>query len=124
MVFLMFTSGNKNDIGYKVSRMNLLLTVYDVPAWKTLGDVSGLPLITDAPLAAKGEALLQPVQTLSALSALLLQLPAGQSLWSAVVPAEYFLANAIENGTALDDAAAQWQQETNALLALQAQNRR
>src|SRR5690554_134417 len=104
--------------------MNLLLTVYDIPAWKTLGDVSGLPLITDAPLATKGEALLQPVQALSAVSALLLQLPAAQSLWLAVVQVEYFLANAIENGNALDDAAAQWQQETNALLKLQAQKRR
>lgn len=105
--------------------MSLILTVYNTPDWKMLADVSNLPLITDAPLAiAVGDALLQPVQPLSAVPALLLQLPAGQSLWLAAVQAEYFLANAIESGSDLKGAAVQWEQQTNALLTLQSQKRR
>ena len=105
--------------------MSLLLTVYNTPAWKALADASNLLSIIDAPLElTAGDALVQSVQSLSALPALLLQLPAGQTLWIAAVQAELFLANAIEAGNDLKEAALQWEQQTRALLTLQSQKRR
>lgn len=105
--------------------MSLLLTVYNTPAWKALADASGLPMITDAPSTAlEGVALLQSVQSLSSVSALLLQLPAENNIWLAAVQAEYFLANAIENGNSLAEASMQWQEQTSALLTLHRQQRR
>jgi hypothetical protein len=105
--------------------MSLLLTVYNTPAWQALVSTSGLPLITDTSMVEmEGVALLQPVQSLAALPALLSQLLAGQCHWLATVQAEYFLANAIENGSALAEAATQWEQQTSAVLTLQRQQRR
>jgi hypothetical protein len=104
--------------------MSLLLTVYNTSTWKTLARVSGLPLINDIPNGLEGPALLLPVQSLSALPALLSQLVDEKKIWLAAEQAEYFLTNAIESGSTFGDAAQQWLEQTNALLTLQRQNRR
>lgn len=105
--------------------MSLLLTVYSTPTWKAFAHVSGLPLITEVPFSmTETAALLIPEQPLSTLSTLVLGLPSGHSLWLAVEQAEYFLANAIENGKDLENAAKQWQEQTSVLLTLHSQHRR
>lgn len=105
--------------------MSLLLTVYNVPAWKTFVNVSGLQLIDEAALHTDSNAtILQSTQSLPSLSALLSGLSSGQTLWLAVVQAEYFLANMLENGNVLTEAAQAWEQLTNGLLALQRQQRK
>lgn len=104
--------------------MSLLLTVYNTPAWKTLTDSIGLPLINDTtPVVHTKLAALQPIQELPTVSALLLGLSTGQALWVATVQAEHYLANAIENGISLADAAKAWELKTNTLLNLQRQQR-
>lgn len=105
--------------------MSILLTVYDTPVWKTFIDGTKLPVINEAkPLVNSGAVVLQPPQALSTVSALVSGLATEQTLWLAAVQAEYFLANALENGAALKDAAQQWQQQTTTLLTLQRQQRK
>ncbi|MGM8227456.1 hypothetical protein ACSV5M_12790 [Cellvibrio sp. ARAG 10.3] len=105
--------------------MSLMLTVYSSPAWDSLANVCGLPVITDAALATeKYLAVLRTVQPLSAVSSLVLQSQGNGDFLLAVVQAEHFLANAIREGEKLEEASAQWELQVNALLALQAQHRR
>ena len=105
--------------------MNLLLTVYNTPLWKTFAEVSGLPLINEAtPQVNTTAAVLQPTQPLSTLSALLSGLTNEQTLWLAVVQVEHFLADALEHGSTLVEASQQWMQQTKILLDLQRQQRR
>lgn len=105
--------------------MSLLLTVYNTPTWKTFVNVSGLPVIDEATLLVNSNtAILQPAQSLPIVSALLSGLSSGQTLWIAVVQAEHFLANVIENGNTLEEAAQAWEQLTNGLLGLQRQQRK
>ncbi len=113
-------------LSYKtVIPMSLLLTVYNSPHWKTFAENCGLPLINEAtPQINTAIAVLQPTQSLSTLSAMLSGLAIEQTLWLAVVQAEYFLADAVEYGGALAAAAQLWTQQTKALLDLQRQQRR
>ncbi len=105
--------------------MSLLLTVYNTSVWKTFIDASGLPLINEAtPQVNSSAAILQPTQSLPTVSALLSGLSNGQTLWLAVVQAEYFLANVLENGSTLEEAAQAWEQQTTGLLGLQRQQRK
>lgn len=103
--------------------MSILLTVHNTHDWNTLVDASGLPRIHHAADPGEGTHILPPAQNLTALSALALQLPAGQQLWLAVVQAEYFLADAMINGSSLNEAAQTWAEQTTALLNLQRQQR-
>lgn len=105
--------------------MSLLLTAYDTPVWKVFVDGTKLPVINEVKsLVNAGVAVLQPPQALSTVSVLLSGLATEQTLLLATVQAEYFLAHALEHGTALKDAAQQWQQQTTALLTLQRQQRK
>jgi myosin heavy subunit len=105
--------------------MSLLLTVYNTSVWKTFVDASGLPLINESTTQVNTTAaVLQPTQPLSTLSALLSSVANEQTLWLAVVQAEYFLADALENGDTLAGASQQWEQQTRALLDLQRKQRR
>lgn len=105
--------------------MSLLLTVYNTSAWKILTDSIGLPLINETtPVVHTKVAALQPIQELPTVSALLLGLSTGQALWVATVQAEHYLANAIENGISLADAAKAWELKTSTLLNLQRQQRK
>jgi len=105
--------------------MSLLLTVYDASVWKTFVDASGLPLIDEASSAVASDvAIILPAQALPTVSDLLSSLQNERVVWLAAVQAEYFLAEALNNGSTLAEAANAWEQQTNALLSLQRQQRK
>jgi len=105
--------------------MNLLLTVYNTSAWKTFVDAAGLPLIDEAASAVMPDpAIILPAQSLPTVSGLLSGLSPERAVWLAVVQAEYYLADALNNGSTLAEAANAWEQQTNALLGLQRQQRK
>ena len=105
--------------------MSLLLTVYNTSVWKTFVDASGLPLLNEATSGPQPDsAILYPVQSLPSVSILLSALQNEQSIWLAVVQAEYFLADALERGSTLLEAAQQWIEQTDALLDLQRKQRK
>lgn len=105
--------------------MSLLLTVYNTPAWKTFVSICGMPIINEAaPVVNSNTSILLPTQSLPALTALLPDLSDGQIFWLAVVQAEHFIADALESGGTLAEAAQAWEQQTNALLRLQQQQRK
>jgi hypothetical protein len=93
--------------------MNLLLTLYQTPAWNSLIEQLSLPETN----------LLKPVQTPAELQQLSKKLEQNQTLWIGYVQAEHHLANAVEQGKQLNAAAKEWQQITQTLLTQQAQNR-
>lgn len=105
--------------------MSLLLTVYNTPVWKTFADACGLPLLNEAASAPLLDAvILLPIQSLPGVSAILSERQSEQLVWLAVVQAEYFMAEALETGSTLTEAANAWEQQTNALLGLQRQQRK
>jgi len=105
--------------------MSLLLTVYDASAWKNFVDASGLPLINDADSAiVHNDAIILSAQSLPAVSEVLSGLTPGHVVWLAALQAEYFLADALTNGSTLAEAANAWEQQTNGLLGLQRQQRK
>ena len=105
--------------------MSLLLTVYDASVWKTFVDASGLPLINEGTSAVVHyDAILLPAQSLPTVSDVLSGLTLNHVVWLAAVQAEYFLADALTNGSTLAEAANAWEQQTNALLGLQRQQRK
>lgn len=104
--------------------MSLLLTVYNTSVWKTFVDASGLPLLNEAASGHQPDSgILYPIQSLPSVSILLSALQNEQSVWLAVVQAEYFMADALERGSTLQEAAQQWIEQTDALLDLQRKHR-
>lgn len=104
--------------------MSLLLTVYNTSVWKTFVDASGLPLLNVATTSLPKAAILPAIQSLPNVSVLLSELPSEKSVWLAAVQAEYFIADSLEKGSTLTEAATAWEQQTNALLGLQRQQRK
>lgn len=104
--------------------MSLILTIYQTPVWKTFAEACGLPLVTVSDPQTKDAAVLEQSQPLSSVSALLSLAPSEQTLWIAVVQAEYFLADALENGRTLAEASKEWMEQTDTLLDLQRKQRR
>lgn len=105
--------------------MSLLLTVYDASVWKTFVDASGLLPINEVASAVMPDAaIILPAQSLPTVSDLLSGLPPERVVWLAAVQAEYFLAEALNKGSTLAEAANAWEQQTNALLGLQRQQRK
>lgn len=105
--------------------MSLLLTIYNNPAWETFVSLSGLPSTSEAAApVSSGAAILRVTQSLSSVSDLLSNLSHGQRLWLAIVQAEHYLANLLESGETLAEAAKTWEHLTNGLLALQRQQRK
>lgn len=104
--------------------MNLLLTVYATPAWKTFTNVCPLSLVSE-PAAIRqdqGAALLEPVLPPSSIPSIVIN--STRLYWLAVVQAEHYLASALENEITLESAAKQWYEITTAVLNLQRQHRR
>lgn len=104
--------------------MNVFLTVYNTSTWQPFINASGLNVIDCLPTSTTDACALLTPQPLSSLSALLEKLPNTQQVWIATVQAEHFIAEAIDNGQSLTDAANHWQQLTTDLLGLQSKQRR
>lgn len=104
--------------------MNLLLTTYDTFLWKEFVSATGLPIAEQASVIDSSTAIIEPIQSTTEISALLSDLSQEQALWLAIVQAEYFIANSIENGSSLIEAAFAWKQKTSAILDLHRQHRR
>jgi hypothetical protein len=105
--------------------MSLILTVYKTSLWKTFAESCGLPLITaSAPQTNAVTAVLGQTQSLPTVSALLSRASDEHPLWLAAVQAEYFLADALESGATILEAAQEWVEQTDALLDLQRKQRK
>lgn len=105
--------------------MSLLLTVHKTSLWKRLAELTGLPLSNEAVLhATTATIVLEPIQSISTISALISEQSSEATVWLGVVQAEYFLADALENGQPLSDAAREWEQQTIQLLDLQRKQRK
>jgi len=104
--------------------MNVFLTVYNTPIWESLINASGISGTDNTHALEKKICALLPPQTLSMLPTLLEQQQNIQQIWVAVVQAEYFIADAIEKGQSLVNAAHEWKQLTNDLLHYQSKHRK
>lgn len=105
--------------------MNILLTIYDTPAWELLAHATGVTLADTLPLTNnEAQVLLRPVQKMTALVDIVLTDAAPHMLFLGVVQAEYYIAYAVENGSSIESAAARWQSKTYELLSIQRKNRK
>lgn len=103
--------------------MNILLTIYNTPAWELLANAVGVA-ITESLLSKKADTqvLLRPIQKTPTLAELASE--DSEMLFCGVVQAEYYIAYAIENGSSIESAAMRWQAKTEELLAKQRQHRK
>src|SRR5690606_32604393 len=102
--------------------MSLVLTTYNLSDWDTFSVLSKLPQ-TQPGVHTDSSQLLRPIQTIESFLELLNNLPENQQLLLAAVQAEYFIADALEAGKAIADAALEWQKLTIELLNIQRQHR-
>lgn len=103
--------------------MNILLTIYNTPAWELLADAVGVAVTENLPPQKTDmQALLRPIQKIPTL----VELASVDSkiLFCGVVQAEYYIAYAVENGSSIESAATRWQAKTEELLAKQRQHRK
>lgn len=103
--------------------MNILLTIYNTPAWELLANAVGVAATENLPSKKTDtQTLLRPIQKIPTLLELA---PAdSEMLFCGVVQAEYYIAYAVENGSSIESAATRWQAKTEELLAKQRQHRK
>lgn len=100
--------------------MKALLTTYSSVNWSQLVSALGGPDVIK--LSLKADEVLGPIQSIANLNHILSQ-SADAQFYTAVVQAEYFIAEAIDKQENLVVTAKQWQEQTQALLDLQRQHR-
>src|SRR5690606_16350723 len=104
--------------------MNVFLTVYSTPTWRTLIKANHLKAIDYFPTSEQEACALLTPQTVSSLSKLLEQSQNIQPIWIATVQAEYSIAEALDKGQPIEEAALNWEQLTSDLLRLQSKHRK
>lgn len=103
--------------------MNVFLTLYSTPTWQLLIKASDLKAIDGLPAAEQEIFAIQTPQTASYLAKLLEKSPNTLKIWVAMVQAEYFIAEALENNEPLENASQCWESLTNEILSIQRKHR-
>lgn len=104
--------------------MNVFVTVYTTPTWQPFVNITGLSVIENFSAFPKGAWALISSQAISNLPLLVEQSTKIQHLWIATIQAEHFIADALDNGSSLAQAAKTWEQVSKNLLKFQSKHRK